>query len=170
MLEREISLDFQKRSWAIAGGQFDLIFAVSVGLCQFQGQFRGVVMLAEVGQADALESSAAVAGQFGGFGIGQMSAVAGDALLEPEGIIAGPQHVGVVVGFEEGSINAFEPGGQLGEDMAQVGKDSQPFPPVLHHKGHAVGPVVGGAEGMDLGSAKVKGLPGLEVTQIMDRP
>ena len=80
-------LDFQDRTWSPPRGQLDLTLAVGLHLGQFQGQFGGIVLFAEVGQGQEFESAGAIPGQLGRLGVGEMASASGNPLFEPGGVI-----------------------------------------------------------------------------------
>ena len=91
-------------------------------------------------------------------------------LLEPVGVVAVGQHLGIVVALQEYRIQRADYRWQITKDMAQVGEDSQAVFAVIHDENHTVHTVVRGRDGLDHDFAESQGFTGDEVVEIANLP
>ena len=124
-----------------------------------EGHLGVIVMLGKVGQADPLHPLAGAVFQHpGGLLVGEMPARSANPLLQEFRVRPLFQHLRIKVAFQKNRVQRSDKGFQSREEVPQVGKNPQPSFAGLHHKGHAVGPVVGGRDGLDGNAAERKSL------------
>src|SRR5208337_85258 len=95
--------------------------------------------------------------------IGEMAYARKYPLLHRPGVGPIPQHLQVVVGFEQQQVKALELGSDVWRNVAEIGCYCHPHPFSPEDKAHRVGGIMRDGEGADGDIADLKRLAGLEV-------
>ncbi len=148
------------------GGQKRLVFKVVQIRADFDGreegvesQVRGIVVFGEVGQKDIFQFiGSTTADQFAGHDIGEVALFPSHPFFEHRGIDTVPQHIFVVVGFEENQVRIFHRVFDVGAGIAHIGNDADFFFLEVETKKNGVRGVMAFGEGMDFRIADPDGI------------
>ena len=134
-----------------------------------QGGSGRVVLVGEMGETGPLEVSVASGSEeVGGFEVGEVSARAFDSVFNGGRVGAAGEHAGVIVALDEDGVEGLDEAIEAGEDVAEVGEDTEAVFSVVDDEGDAIGAVVCGGDGVDGDAIDGDGVAGAEVFDGMD--
>lgn len=123
-----------------------------------------VVVFGEMGEADPAQAVASrLTDEVGGFEVGEMSALAADAVLEEWGVGPVFEHGGIIVAFDEEGVEIGDGVCESGEDVTEVGEDAETFCVGFEDEADAVGTIVRGGDGVDPEFSELEGVAGGEM-------